>query len=192
MYSSDEEPANTVRTVRVQDKGSKPQCTEVEEQRVPGYVILDIGADITIVGGVPFRKVATVARLKKGGLKKPDKTAQNYDQTPFTLDGRVDLDITFDGRTMCIPVYIKSDAHEQLLLSEGVCRQLGILQYHVAVEPWRGRMRQNQSQASTSVPSYLEKNTSDVPKELSCTFPQIERQSAVKTANVPTVRVWLA
>ena len=141
--------------------------------------------------GVLFRKVAAVARLKKRDPKKPDKTPRNYDQTPFTLDGWMDLDLTFDGRTMCTPVYIKSDAHEQLLLSEGVCRQLGILQYHAAVEPWRGRRKQNQNQASISVPRPLEKNTSDVPKDLSCTSPQTQRQSAIQTANVPTVRVRL-
>ena len=110
-----------------------------------------------------------MARLKKRDLKKPNKTPRNYDQTPFTLDGGIDLDITFEGRTMSTPVYIKSDAHKQLLLS-GVSRQLGILQYHSAVEPWIGRRKQNQSQASTSVPSPLKKNTSDVPKDLSCIY----------------------
>ena len=179
LYSSDEEPDDTVRTVRVQDKGSKPQCTKVEVQGVPAYGILDSDVDITIMGGVLFRNVAAVARLKKRDLKKSDKTTRNYDQTSFNMDSQMDLDIIFEGRTMCTPVYIKSDAHEQLLLSEEVCRQLGILQYHTAVEPWRGRRKQNQSQASTSVPSPLEKNTSDVPKDLSCTFPQPQSQSPI-------------
>ena len=31
---------------------------------------------------------------------------------------------------MKTPVYIKMDAKEQLLLSEGVCRQLGVVTYH--------------------------------------------------------------
>ena len=30
-------------------------------------------------------------------------------------------------------VYVKMDAHDQLLLSEGVCRQLGIVSYHPSV-----------------------------------------------------------
>ena len=34
------------------------------------------------------------------------------------------------------------DAHDQLLLSEGVCRQLGIVSYHPDVEVWRGRHKQ--------------------------------------------------
>ena len=36
----------------------------------------------------------------------------------------IDINIEFDGKTMSTPVYIKMDAPEQLLLSEGVYRQL--------------------------------------------------------------------
>ena len=81
--------------------GSKPQCVKVQVQGVPAYCVLDSGADITIMGGMLFRKVATVAQLKKRDLKRPDKTPRNYDQTPFTLDGRMDLDITFNGVPQC-------------------------------------------------------------------------------------------
>ena len=103
----------------------------------------DSGADITIIGGKLFRKVATAARLKKRDFHKPDKTPRTYDQKPFTLDGRMNLDISFDGRTMNTAVYVKMDAHDQLLLSEGVCRQLGIITYHRAVQPLRGGLRRD-------------------------------------------------
>ena len=36
---------------------------------------------------------------------------------------------------MKTPVYVKMDAPEQLLLSEGVFRQLGIITYHTEVQP---------------------------------------------------------
>ena len=36
---------------------------------------------------------------------------------------------------MRTPIYFKMDAPEQLLLSEGVCRQLGIITYHTEVQP---------------------------------------------------------
>ena len=39
-------------------------------------------------------------------------------------------------------VYVKMDAPEQLLLSEGVCRQLGILTYHPDVQPGNGDEKQ--------------------------------------------------
>ena len=45
-------------TVRVKYKGSKPQY-------VPTSGIIDTGADITIMGGELFKKVAAAARLKK-------------------------------------------------------------------------------------------------------------------------------
>ena len=36
-------------------------------------------------------------------------------------------------------IYVKMDAPEDLLLSEGVCRQLGILTYHPEVQPLRAK-----------------------------------------------------
>ena len=45
------------------------------------------------------------------------------------MDGRINLDITFCGTTLKTPVYVKLDAPEQMLLSEVVCRQLGIISY---------------------------------------------------------------
>ena len=52
-------------TVRVKDKGSKPQYVNVQVQGVPTSGIIDTGADITIMGGELFKKVAAAARLKK-------------------------------------------------------------------------------------------------------------------------------
>ena len=42
---------------------------------------------------------------------------------------------------MCTPVYLKMDAHDDLLLSEGLCRQLGIVSYHpkVSADTHRGK-----------------------------------------------------
>lgn len=57
-----------------------------------------------------------------------------YNQQSFTLDGRMDLDVSFDDKTMKTPVYLKMDTHDQLFLSEGLCRQLGIISYHPEVQ----------------------------------------------------------
>lgn len=120
--------------VKVDDKGSLPRCVKVEMQGVPMHGIVDSGADITIIGGRMFKKVATVAKLKISDFRQ---TARNYDQKPFKLHGRMDLDITFYGKVMRTPVYIKMDASDQLLLSEGVCQQLGIVTYYPEVQQWR-------------------------------------------------------
>ena len=139
LYSSDDEQEAGVSVVEVRDHGSQPQCARVEIQGVPVFGVIDSGADITIIGGNLLRRVASVAKLRKKDLKPADKVPRNYDQRPFTLHGRMDLDISFAGKTMTTPVYIKIDAKEQLLLSEGVCRQLSIIQYHPDVQPWRSR-----------------------------------------------------
>ena len=107
------------------DEASKSQCAHVQIQGVLAYGIIDTAADITIVGGRLFKRIVTIARLKKKDLKPPDKKPRTYDQCTFTLHGQMDLDIIFDSRTVCIPVYIKMNAQDQLLLAEGVCRQLG-------------------------------------------------------------------
>jgi len=44
-----------------------------------------------------------------------------YDHKKFKLHGRMDLEIGFDEKVVKTPIYIKMDAHDQLLLSEGVC-----------------------------------------------------------------------
>ena len=108
---------------------------------MPARGIIDSGAEITIVGGELFRRIAAVARLKKSQLKQTDKIPKTYDRKTFALDGRMDLDVSFGEMTMQMPVYIKMDAPEQLLLGEGVCRQLNIITYHPSVFGKGGRKR---------------------------------------------------
>ena len=49
------------------------------------------------------------------------------------IDGHIDIDVVFQDKAMKTTVNVKIDAPEDLLLSEGVCRQLGILAYHPEV-----------------------------------------------------------
>ena len=150
---------------------------KVQLQGVPAYGFIDTGADITIIGGKLFKKVATIARLKKRHFKKADKIPKTYDQKTFKLDGQMDLDITFEGRTICTPVYIKMDAVDQLLLSEGVCRQLEMVTFHPKVERWRGCSKKS-SKSSSSSPSTQEPLT-----------PEPTQTSATTEARVPAIRV---
>ena len=82
----------------------------MDVQGVPSKGIIDTGADITIVGAELFKKVASIAQLKKSAFKKPDKIPYTYDHQPFSLDGKLELDITFDNHTMRTTVYVKMDA----------------------------------------------------------------------------------
>ena len=132
MGSEDEE---VVEKVELKDEGSVPKCVTVLLQGVPATGLIDSGADITIMGGELFKTVVVAAKLKKRDLQKADKTPKAYDQKVFTLDGRLVLSIEFDGKSLTTPVYLKRDSPDGLLLSEGVCRQLGIIKYHDEVRP---------------------------------------------------------
>ena len=129
------DPPIGVKKVRVQDKGSRPQSVRVVVAGVPVDGIVDTAADITIVGAETVKRIAAVVKRKKRDLKPADKTPHTYNHKIFCLDVRLDLDITFQEQTMKTPVYVKMDAREQLLLSEGVCRQLNIVRYHEQVVP---------------------------------------------------------
>ena len=62
--------------------------------------------------------MAAAAKLKEKDFKPPDQVPHNYDHRPFYVDGRANLDVEFQDKA---PLYVKMDAHERLLLSEGVC-----------------------------------------------------------------------
>ena len=110
--------------------------------------LVDTGADIIIMGSELFKKVAAVAGLKKRQFKLADKQPHTYDRRQFKLDGRLHLDVSFNDKTMHTPVYVKMDAYNDLLLSERVCWQLGIVTYHSHVES-------NQSNTGVDKPTLL-------------------------------------
>lgn len=114
--------------------GGQPRQALVEIQGVPALDIVDTAADITIMGLSLFKKVAVLARLKKD-FKPADKCHHTYTHELFKLHGCMDLNITFGERTMRTPVFIKMDARDPLFLSEGACRQLGIISYNQDVLP---------------------------------------------------------
>jgi len=109
---SESEEDGGIRLVRLEDKSSHPKCARVGIQGVPAYGIVDTGADITVIGGELFKKVAAVVRLRKKNFKEADKTPRNSDGQTFSLDGRMNLEITFNDTAITTPVYIKMDAHD--------------------------------------------------------------------------------
>ena len=135
LSDTDDDDDVGVNMIYVADQGSMSQSARVIVGGVPLVGIVDTGADITILGGDAFKQVASVAKLRKRDFKQPDKTPRNCDQQPFHIDSRLHIDIEFQGKTMRTPVYVKMDAPEQLLLSKGVCRQLGLITYHDKVHP---------------------------------------------------------
>ena len=59
------------------------------------------------------------------------------------------MEIQFGDKVMKTAVYIKMDAHDQLLLSEGVCRQLGIITYHSDVNVTHGSKKHIEGKITT-------------------------------------------
>lgn len=64
LFSSDSE-GEAVKQVAVTDKGSRTQHARVSVQGVPASAVIDTGADITIMGGELFARVAAAAHLQK-------------------------------------------------------------------------------------------------------------------------------
>ena len=62
---SDTDSEEEVKQVHVSDEGSKPQFVRMGVQGVPMCGVVDTGADITIINGPMFKRVAAVARLRK-------------------------------------------------------------------------------------------------------------------------------
>ena len=162
LVSDSESDTGEVNLVRVADKGSIPQGANIFLQGIPAVGVVDSGEDITIVGGELFKQVAAAAQLWKRDFQPPDKTPRTYDQKPFRLDGKMDLDITFADRTMRTPVYVKMDAHEPLLLSEGVCRQLGKITYHQDVVPLKGSSRKKPPEQQKRMESIAEAKREEI------------------------------
>ena len=153
LYSSSDE-SDSIRAVRVQDEGSRPHYAEVLVQGVLSQGIIDSGADITIMGASLFQKFAAANRIKKRDFHKPDKVPHTYDQRTFILHGYLNLDVAFGDKTIGTRVYVKMDAHDELLLSEGVCRQLGIISYHPDVKVRSGPQHKvNDEEQPATVPT---------------------------------------
>ena len=50
------------------------------------------------MGGSAFKQVA--AAIAKWDFKQTDEVPRNYDQQPFHIDGKIDVNIEFGGKTM--------------------------------------------------------------------------------------------
>lgn len=105
---SDSDTDGSINVVRITDQESKLRKVKVEIAGVPATGLVDTAADITIMEPKLFKKVAAVAGLKKQQFKPADKQPHTYDRHQFKLDGRLDLDVSFNDKTMHTPVYVKN------------------------------------------------------------------------------------
>lgn len=106
---------------KVSNSGSCSQLARVDIYGVPADDIVNTTADITIMGGKLFALVAATARLKKRNFQKPDKVPRNFDRREFQLDSCMEMDITFEGKT--------------LIVRQEVARQLKCMQQDGMIQP---------------------------------------------------------
>ena len=103
LYPSHDGNTDGVRQVWITDRGSRPRRVRVFLEGVPATGVVDSGSDLTIMGKGLLERVAAAAKLTKGRLKNIDKVPKTYDGRPFTLHGRMDLDVTFQDTTNANP-----------------------------------------------------------------------------------------
>ena len=60
-------------TLGVSDKDSRPQYVNIQVQGFLTSGVIDMDADIIVMGGELFKKVAATARLRKKDFKKSDR-----------------------------------------------------------------------------------------------------------------------
>ena len=80
-----------------------------------------------------LKTVIAKAGLKKEEFKTVDKQVLTCNKQRTTLDEWVDININFEDKQVYATIYVKIEAPNPLLLSEAVCKQLGIVQYCVCV-----------------------------------------------------------
>ena len=109
-------------------------CVKVKIEGVVVSGLIDTGSDITIIRGDLFYQIVSESALKLQSLEPAEQKACTYDQKPITLDGQMDMKVSFGDKTIITTVYVKLVAPDQLLLSETVCRHLSIVSYHPNVQ----------------------------------------------------------
>ena len=123
-----------------------PQRATVNIEGVPVTGIIDTGSDITIISEDTFKIVIAKAGLKKEEFKTVDKQAFTYNKQQISLDGWVDINISFEDKQVYTTFYVKMEAPNPLLLSEAVCRQFGIIQYYPNVKPLKANESETDKQ----------------------------------------------
>jgi len=123
-----------IRTRSQLDGERESRCAVVKVEGVPVTGLIDTGSDITIIRGDMLYHIISTAGLESSMIRPAKQTACTYDQKPITLDGEMEVNISFGEKMFCTTVYIKFVAPDKLLLSEAVCHRLGIVTYHPEVQ----------------------------------------------------------
>ena len=94
---------------------SQPRWAHMQIRGVSAWGIVDSGADITNMG-----KCLLQLGNWRSGIARSQIWFPTHDRKPFVLHGMLGLQVSFAEKMMNMTVYVKMDACDKLLLSDGV------------------------------------------------------------------------
>jgi len=112
--------------------------TQVEIAGIPMETVVDPGSSATLLYFELFKSIGKQAQIPPDALKFPDIILRDYSQRPIPIGARVDLSITWQGKTVTTPVYLRSDlgmTGEPCLLGTNVVIPLGMMVPAPGVQP---------------------------------------------------------
>ena len=90
--------------------------------------LVDPGSSASIMSFETFRRIGPKAGIGKDDHRLPDVVLRNYSRQPIAVGALVDLEISWQGKTVTSPVYVRSclEGAEPLLLGTNVIAPLCI------------------------------------------------------------------
>ena len=89
------------------NKGREFQYVEIKVERLPVMGLIDTGSDITIMRGDLFYHTVGKGGIEVDQLQSPAYKACSYDQKPITLDGQMEIILSFDKKVLQTTMYVK-------------------------------------------------------------------------------------
>ena len=110
---------------------------------IAGEVVDALVDPASIMSFNTFKRIGPKAGIEKDDLRLPDVVLRNYSRQPIAIGAPVDLEMSWQGKTITSPVYVRScsETAEPLLLENNVIVPLGMMQPGQGVEARQGTQK---------------------------------------------------
>ena len=108
----------------------------------PVEAMVDTGSSATILSFDLFKRIGKKANIPVSALSAPDVVLRDYNQRPIPIGAKVELELSFNGKSVVVPVYVRgsgSAESEACLLGTNVVIPLEMMAPAGGVEPKGGR-----------------------------------------------------
>ena len=108
----------------------------------PVEAMVDTGSSDTILSFDLFKRIGKKANIPVSALSAPDVVLRDYNQQPIPIGAKVELELSFNGKSVVVPVYVRgsgSPESDACLLGTNVVIPLGMIAPAGGVEPKGGR-----------------------------------------------------